>query len=288
MTALPPVARALARRTLGVPEAAQPTARSVGGGCISEAARVEAAGRAVFLKWRDGAPADFFDAEADGLDRLRAAGLRVPRVLGHAHDGRCGAIALEALDEGAASARAMADAGRRLALLHGRRGLAPGLARDNYIGSLPQPNAPEPGGAWLAFWKQRRLLALSRGLPQGLRQRLERLDPTGVLAEPEGGCALLHGDLWSGNLLCDREGLAWFIDPAVYAGHPEVDLAMTRLFGGFPAAFYDAYQEVAGRFDREHLARCDLLNLTPLIVHARLFGAGYLSQVESVLTRFGA
>lgn len=260
----------------------------VGGGCINRGARVACDGREVFVKWRQGSPAGFFEAEADGLRRLAATGtVRVPEVLRVDDDGAVGSLVLGWIEPGSDRGAAQADAGRRLALLHAERGLAPGLERDNFIGSLCQDNAGGVRGAWLPFFRARRLLALSEGLPPGTRRRLESLPLERWLDEPTGGCALLHGDLWGGNLICGARAQGWVIDPAVYAGHPEVDLAMTRLFGGFGAHFYDAYQEVAGRFDRELDARLELLNLYPLLVHTRLFGGGYLAQVEGILGRYG-
>jgi fructosamine-3-kinase len=221
------------------------------------------------------------------LARLAATGtVRVPEVLG-VLAGATPALVLAHVAAGPPSGSAMADAGRRLAQMHARRGLAPGLARDNFIGSLPQDNGAVGDGRWLTFLRQRRLEPLSDGLPGRVRRRLEALDLEAVLDEPAGGCALLHGDLWGGNLLCGEDGAGWVIDPAVYAGHPEVDLAMTRLFGGFDGRFYAAYQEVAGPFDRELDARLAVLNLIPLLVHVRLFGGSYLGQVESTLARYG-
>ena len=263
--------------------------RRAGGGCINEAAVVQTDRGSVFVKWKHGAPAGFFDAEADGLSRLAATDtVLVPEVIA-VRDGPPGpgAIVMQLLDEGPKSPGAMADAGRRLAELHARRGAAPGLERDNYIGSLPQENGPTSQGSWLSFFFEKRLVAPASGLPETTRRLIDSFPVDKLLDEPRGGCALLHGDLWGGNLLCTRGGEGWLVDPAVYAGHPEVDLAMTRLFGGFSEAFYGAYQEVAGRFDSGLSDRLEVLNLYPLLVHARLFGGGYLSQVDQVLRRYG-
>jgi fructosamine-3-kinase len=263
-------------------------ASAVAGGCINQAARVQTATGALFVKWRSGSPPGFFEVEADGLRRLAETGtVRVPAVLGFRDGGACGAIAMRWIEPGPSTGSAMADAGRRLARLHGERGLDPGLARDNVIGALPQPNEARPAERWLPFFRRQRVGALASGLSPRVRRKLEAFPFERFLDEPEGGCALLHGDLWSGNLVCDADGGGWLVDPAVYAGHPEVDLAMTRLFGGFAPAFYDAYQEVAGPLDREWLDRAEVLNLYPLLVHVHLFGGGYERQVEAVLDRFG-
>jgi protein-ribulosamine 3-kinase len=111
-----------------------------------------------------------------------------------------------------------------------------------------------------------------------LFHRLDTLFPT----EPP---ALLHGDLWSGNFLCDTQGRPVLIDPAVYYGHREMDLAMTRLFGGSDAALYAAYTD-EWPLERGWEERVDLCNLYPLLVHVNLFGGSYITQVEAVLRRY--
>ena len=262
--------------------------RAVAGGCINHGARVDLGPLSVFVKWRDGSPPGFFEAEADGLRRLAATGtVLVPAVLDVDDTPPAGSLVLSWVQPGSDRGAAMEDAGRRLAQLHQRRGLPPGLAQDNVVGALPQANAAPADGRWLTFFREQRLGALAGALSARLRRRLEALDLETLLTEPSGGCALLHGDLWGGNLVSGAEGRGWLVDPAVYAGHPEVDLAMTRLFGGFDARFYQAYQEVAGRFDVDLDARLDILNLYPLLVHVHLFGGGYAAAVEAVVSRFG-
>lgn len=261
-------------------------AQAVSGGSINEAAAADVGGDRVFVKWHRRAPAGFFAAEADGLGRLAANGLATPRVLACVEDHAVSVLALSYHPPGRRSPTTLAAAGRALARLHARRGGAPGLERDNFIGSLPQDNRPAPSPAWIPFFRERRLLPLADGLPASVRHRLDALDLDALLTEPPGGPALLHGDLWAGNLLA-TDGDALFIDPAVYRGHPEVDLAMTRLFGGFGAPFEAAYQEVAGPFDGDLDARLEVLNLYPLLVHARLFGGSYVRDVDAVLSRYG-
>ncbi len=282
---LPAEVRAVAEAALAAPVRG---ARAAGGGSINEAAVVETDAGAAFAKWHLRAPAGFFEAEADGLSRLAATEtVATPEVLACERRGDVAVLLLAYHAPGRSGDGAQAEAGRALALLHRRRGHAPGLERDNYMGAVPQRNGPASDERWLTFFRERRLLALSDGLPARTRRALERLELGALLTEPEGGCALLHGDLWGGNLLTTAAGRAVFIDPAVYHGHPEVDLAMTRLFGGFTGRFYDAYQEVAGRFDRGLYERLEVLNLYPLLIHVRLFGGGYLGQVEATLARYG-
>ena len=264
------------------------SAKAVAGGCVNQAARVMTRRGPLFVKWHQGAPAGFFESEADGLERLAATQtVRVPRVYAVSRAQGCAAIAMEWIAPGQGDHRSMEDAGRRLAQLHSQRGLPPGLALDNVIGALPQSNSSDSGESWGSFFRRQRLEALASGLSARVRRKLERFDSEPFTPEPDGGCALVHGDLWSGNVVAGAGGEGWCVDPAVYAGHPAVDLAMTRLFGGFSDRFYRSYEEVAGPLGREWTDRAEVLNLYPLLVHVQLFGGGYERQVEAVLDRFG-
>jgi fructosamine-3-kinase len=179
-----------------------------------------------------------------------------------------------------------------LASLHGVTAPHYGLERDTLIGGLPQPNPPT--GSWLAFFREHRLLYMGRQavesgrLPTAVWQRLQRFaDNLGRwLLEPERP-SLLHGDVWTTNVLAQGDQITGFLDPAIYYGHPEIELAFTTLFGTFGQPFFDHYQTlrplVSGFFEE----RRDIYNLYPLLVHVRLFGGGYVGSVERILTRFG-
>ena len=254
-------------------------------------------GRRVFVKTAAGRP-DMFECEAEGLRALaEAEAIRVPAVLAVAAD----ALVLEAIPHGARKADFARDFGRRFARLHAFRGKACGFAHDNYIGSTPQRNRPldgswqdahDPdGSAWPAFFLERRLryqarLAAENGYPEcgRLLDRAEALvlDLLGAAIEPP---SILHGDLWGGNYIVDERGEACLIDPAVYFGHREADLAMTRLFGGFPAEFYHAYEESAA-LAPGHDERLPLYQLYHVLNHLNLFGASYYHQAVGILRRF--
>ncbi len=262
-------------------------AQPVGGGCISPAARVEAGGRTVFVKWAGAdSPADLFFAEATALARLAAArAVRVPDVL--AVSTRL--IALEWLEPGRADTTGWRALGAALARLHRSGAAAFGFEHDNFIGPLPQPNAWLP--AWPAFFRERRIVPqLERALRTGAFASAERtllarftdslehvLD--GAAAE---GPSLLHGDLWSGNAHALQDGGLALIDPATYYGDREVDLAMAELFGGFPRAFFEAYEESwatpAGRARRRAAYQ-----VYYLLVHVSLFGGGYAARTLSAV-----
>jgi protein-ribulosamine 3-kinase len=268
----------------------------IGGGCINPSAKLEVEnGERYFLKWNSSAPTEMFEAEADGLMALAATrALRVPEVLGRGGSGNTldpAWLLLEFIPQG----RPDPDYGRRLgqglAELHAFGLTTPeslarvayGWHRDNFIGSLPQRN--DPTDDWVTFWRDRRLepqlrMARDRGHFPGrggelLDNLLARLDEVMVGAGREGP-AFLHGDLWSGNFFPGPAGEPVLIDPAVYRGAGEVDLAMMELFGSFPVGFREGYgsrRELAPEYEG---FRRDLYQLYYLLVHVNLFGGSYV------------
>jgi len=282
---------ALSDRLGGPVEGGQP----VYGGDINHAARFAVNGTRYFVKWSREAPASMFPAEADGLRRLSEAGeIRIPAViaLGEA-EGACPAyLALEWIEtDGSATDATMEDFGARLAALHRHTTSQHGLERDNFIGLLPQRNTPDP--AWSAFYRDQRIrpqmeMARQRGLLPKRREDLltrlierlpDLLDDTAI--QP----ALLHGDLWGGNYLVDDQGEAVLIDPAVYYGHREMDLAMTALFGGFSRRFYEAYAATYP-LDPGYEDRQPLYQLYYILAHLNLFGESYGGRVDSLAARY--
>jgi len=270
----------------------------VGGGCINNGARVETdSGDALFLKWNPTAPAGMFAAEADGLVALAGAcSLRVPIPLVWSERGEHPAwLLMEHVEPGQASADTERRLGRSLAAMHATvldSGF--GWERDNWLGSLNQANAA--AGTWADFWRDRRVapqltMARARGLAgDGTFDRLLDIVPQ-ALADIDQA-VLVHGDLWGGNWFPSAAGEPVLVDPAVYRGHGEVDLAMTELFGGFGPSFYEAYGE-AGRPSRAYAAyRRDLYQLYYLLAHVNLFGgayeAGSLRAARRVLAALGA
>ena len=267
-------------------------ARSVGGGCINHGCRLTTSSRErYFLKWNAALPAAHFAAEAEALDALSSTGaLRLPAPIAWADTETDGPawLLLELIDEGAAAP----DAGERLAEgLHALHDSSTpptfGWHRDNWIGSLAQSN--HQSDDWGAFWATERLapqLAEARRRGQRLGVALDRvveLTPSALadVAEP----ALLHGDLWGGNVIHDREGQPVLIDPSTYRGHGEVDLAMTELFGGFGATFHARYRAAAGVGPGYDAFRRDLYQLYYLLVHVSLFGGSYVAASEKAADR---
>jgi len=258
---------------------------AVGGGDIAAAYRVEAATQRAFLKI--GAAAHPFEAEALALAEIAATRtLRAPRVLAHGVAEGAGYLLLEWIelaDDGDWTA-----AGRRLAAMHACVQARHGWQRENTIGASPQFNAR--CADWVAFFREQRLrpqfaLARARGLAQlaALEEKACRASDA-LLAGHAPPPGLLHGDLWRGNVAFDRDGAPVIFDPATYYGDAETDLAMTRLFGGFPEPFYRAYAAArppaAGA-----AARLPLYQLYHLLNHANLFGGGYVGQAMALIER---
>lgn len=269
------------------------SSRPLAGGDINQAFEVALEdGRRVFVKTNPDSPRGMFAAEAQGLVWLGEAGapLRIPRVLAVSHPDRAVQFLALELVPSATPARDFDERlGRGLAELHRHAPPGFGLDHDNFIGRLPQANVSAP--TWTEFYRARRLepqlrRAADAGLASGRMKRgFDRLFAAlDDLVGPPEPPSRLHGDLWGGNLLCDDRGLPCLIDPAVYGGHREIDLAMMRLFGGFAPTVFAAYAEASPLADG-HGERVALYQLYPLMVHVNLFGGGYVGSVESVLDR---
>lgn len=272
--------------------------RPVSGGDINDAFLLDLTdGRQVFLKTNRKETADMFSAEEEGLKALAASGgiqAAKPLLSGCDPEADCAFLLLEYIREGKRTSSFWDGFGRALACLHRQETgtLVPGgiygFFRDTYIGRNLQRNRPHD--SWIPFFRDERLKVqfdmAGHWFDTQDRKRIGDLlaDLDRFLIEPERP-SLLHGDLWAGNFLAGRNGEAVLIDPAVYVGCAEADLAMTELFGGFSPRFYDAYREVHpvpyGYRDRR-----DLYNLYHLLNHLNLFGGGYLAPVKQILYRY--
>lgn len=262
----------------------------LGGGCIGQVYRVRLAdGQQLVVKADDG-PAPRLDIEAYMLRYLAAhSALPVPEV-------RYAAPHLLLMahmpGESRFSASAQTHAAELLAALHAISAPAYGLERDTLIGGLHQPNTWH--SSWLTFFREQRLLYMGQEaaragrLPAELLLRLERfcarLDEW--LLEPERP-SLLHGDVWTTNVLAQNGRITAFLDPAIYYGHPEIELAFITLFDTFSRPFFARYEELRPIAPGFWSERRDIYNLYPLLVHVRLFGGSYVSAVAQTLRRFG-
>lgn len=262
-----------------------------GGGCISNGGKVTTGNGTFFLKWNDALRyPGMFEAEARGLQLLFSAkAIRVPEVIGTSTGKRFQCLLLQHIGQATRTSDFWDRLGLQLSNLHRIEDPHFGLDHNNYIGSLPQYNPLAT--SWTEFFIEHRLRQqLQKAIdysnaPWKWTSVFETLFAKLSSLIPDEKPALLHGDLWNGNMLVDENGQPCLIDPAVYYGHREVDLAMTKLFGGFQQRFYDAYHEsfpLAPGFDD----RVDLFNLYPLLVHVNLFGGSYIHSVDAILKRF--
>ncbi|GIV96168.1 MAG: fructosamine kinase [Herpetosiphonaceae bacterium] len=274
--------------------------RSVGAS-MSSAARFHAGGTSYLVKWTNGGetPPDgwpgMLAAEARGLALLASAqAVRIPDVYtsGEAEGGALAYLVMEWIEPDSRADRQKAGAllGERLAAQHRVGAEAFGLDHNNYCGATPQDNRWM--NSWVVFYGQRRLgfqmdLAAQRGLmPAERRRRLERLiERLGQWLPEPAQPSLLHGDLWGGNWLIAAGGEPAIIDPAVFFGDREAELAMCHLFGGFPASFFAAY-DAAWPPDPGRDERMPLYQLYHLLNHLNLFGEAYGIQVDAVLRRY--
>ena len=264
--------------------------RMENGGCINMALSVDTLQGKFFIKWNELEFADMFEKEARGLEILsESTSVNTPRVMGYGTLEEKSFLVLEHVQEGPATKDYWQNLGRDIARLHKVKAKQCGLGHDNYIGRLHQKNTPNP--SWLHFYMEQRLNAqlglaiyndfVEADFVKSFKSFLNKLD----LIIPESAPCLLHGDLWNGNIMSANK--AYIFDPAVYYGAPEMDLAMTRLFGGFDQLFYEAYHEenpISNHFEE----LLDVYKLYPLMVHVNLFGpnAGYLGSVKRIVNRY--
>lgn len=261
------------------------------GGDINSAVRIETTIGNFFVKWNQANTyPEMFEKEAKGLQLLQSLGqLRIPQVKFVDSAGGYSFLVLEYLEQAPHETNFWQNFGRGLAKLHKNSVNYFGLDHDNYIGSLPQSNRKKNN--WIDFLIEERLnfqLRLARDshlVDSTILSASERLFKRLNESIPVEPSALLHGDLWSGNFRIGNNGEACLIDPAVYYAHREMDIAMTKLFGGFNVSFYEAYNQEFP-LEKGWEQRLDICNLYPLLVHVNLFGGSYISQVSSILKRF--
>ena len=263
---------------------------SVSGGSVSACLRWMSYAGPMFIKVAGADRAWAFDAEADGLRALASASaIRVPRVLGAGVASNRAWLALEWIGFVSPAPRSEARLGELLAEQHRTTSASFGWHRTNTIGLTEQKN--EPDADWARFYAARRLgfqldIVEAAGHGDRLLDRGRRLCECvpALLGVHTPVPALLHGDLWAGNHAEDSAGNPVIFDPAVHFGDREADIAMTRLFGGFGASFYGAY-EAAWPLDAGAAERVPLYNLYHVLNHFNLFGGAYRRQAEDMIER---
>jgi fructosamine-3-kinase len=217
------------------------------------------------------------------------AKIHIPEVIGWFEESSFQGILLEFIESKGRSQSYWNELGSQLASLHRNSSDIFGLDHTNYIGSLKQFNSGS--SSWITFFIEQRLevqlnLAVNADhFDRSITKSFQKLYQELPSIFPDERPALLHGDLWSGNVITTNNGKPCLIDPAVYYGHREAEISFTQLFGGFEDMFYHSYQEtypLAPGFDD----RVDIYNLYPLLVHVNLFGGGYVRQVKSIIKKF--
>lgn len=264
--------------------------KALGGGCISDSSIIKtSAGESFFLKVNNDVPPDMFTKEANGLKEIEnSKSIRVPKVILASHN----FILLEFVETGSKSRNFFIDFGISFAEMHKFTSQSFGFFENNYIGSTLQNNVPsvDEKNDWTKYYFNKRLLfqfklaekngytdTTFRNAFSKIENKIEQ-----ILLTDEILPSLLHGDLWAGNYLVDHEGKACLIDPAVYYGHREADLAMTKLFGGFSPEFYAAYND-AFPLSIGYEYRENIYKLYHVLNHLNLFGTGYFQQALSLM-----
>jgi fructosamine-3-kinase len=264
--------------------------RPIGGGCINEAQVITTEkGARYFLKFNLSGNGDMFLKESNGLKELQKPGvIRIPDLILADKD----FILLEMIEQGTRSKTFWEDFGRCFAKMHQFSGSGFGFYEDNYIGSTIQLNVPNEKEKidWCEFYFNKRLLFQFRLAEKNgykdpsFRSVFKKLEEkiSEIISNEINSPSLLHGDLWSGNFITDESGNACLIDPAVYYGNREADLAMTKLFGGFDSSFYEAYKEEFP-LDDGYDYRENIYKLYHILNHLNLFGSGYYGQAINLI-----
>jgi len=274
-------------RDAGIRPSDAATPRPVGGGDISAAWQLDTDGGELFLKTGPASSIEMFAAEAEGLAEIASAkAVRVPEVFAIGQTADTAFLALEWLSLERTGAKSERLLGEQLARMHHTVKDRFGWHRDNTIGLTPQHN--DWSADWVEFFRRHRLgyqlrLAAENGFTGELQDQGKRLLKNVPLFFDayKPAPSLLHGDLWGGNW-ASSGGVPVIFDPAVYYGDRETDLAMTKLFGGFGRAFYDAY-EAAWPLEPGSPERQNLYQLYHVLNHLNLFGGGYLSRALALM-----
>ncbi len=264
------------------------------GGCINKTGILKTSIGDFFIKWnsKEMFP-KMFEKEYKGLNLLISAqqNLKVPKPLFAGENEDHVFLILENIIPTRRKPNYWENLGQGLAELHRNSNELFGLGYDNYIGSLIQVNSKSSD--WLEFFKKNRIeYTFKKACDSGYFNKTDRQKMDNIFRHLDQICpknigpSLIHGDLWSGNLMVDSEGNPCLIDPAVYYGFREMEIAFTELFGAYNRDFYNSYNEHYP-LDKGYLERKDIWNLYPLLVHVNLFGYSYASSVKSILSRFG-
>jgi protein-ribulosamine 3-kinase len=276
-------------KSLG-PFAQLKSASLVAAGTHNQGVRLESSEGVFFLKLNFDHEKNILPTEAEGLETLRKSTfLKVPQTYGFGRIGDYNYLLSEFIPSGRYQLDYWENLGIGLAHLHLTHSKEFGFEKDNYIASLPQKN--HQSESWVDFFIQQRLEPLlgkayfDKLIPLEFLKKFQTIYSKLESIFPNEKPSLLHGDLWSGNVISNFSGQPCLIDPAIYFGHREMDLAFSRLFGGFDSRFYDSYESILP-LEPGFEARMGVYNLYPLLVHLNLFGTAYLPGIERIINRF--
>ncbi len=260
------------------------------GGCLNQVYTLQTrSGKKALLKFNSFDKPKAFRLEAEALDLIRSVSISTPRVIDYGRKDDLDYLVLEYIEKGVPVTHYWTRFGESLAKLHSNTQPEHGWKEDNYIGPLTQHNRYTK--SWIEFFIQSRLepqlktAVDEKKMNEVHAKQFHRLFSKLDQYIPEESPALLHGDLWSGNILIDAKGLPVVIDPALYYGHREIELAYTQLFDRFDKEFYHAYESVFPLIPG-FTERIRLHQLYPLMVHVNLFGGGYVEQVSDILRAY--
>ena len=276
-------------KSLG-PFAQLKSASLVATGTHNQGIRLDSSDGIFFLKLNFDHEKNILLKEAEGLETLRKSTfLKVPHTYGFGRIGDYNYLLSEFIPSGRYQLDYWENLGIGLAHLHLTHSKEFGFEKDNYIASLPQKNLPSV--SWVDFFIEQRLEPLlgkayfDKLIPLEFLKKFQAIYSKLESIFPNEKPSLLHGDLWSGNVISNSSGQPCLIDPAIYFGHREMDLAFSRLFGGFDSIFYDSYESILP-LESGFEARMGVYNLYPLLVHLNLFGTAYLPGIDRIINRF--
>ena len=264
--------------------------QSIGGGCINHTGKITTDKNNYFVKWNDrNTYPGMFEAEKEGLEALRESKMSLPQPLLCGNSCNYSFLLMEWIDSADRKANYWNLLAVQLAEIHRLTHTEYGWKSSNYIGSLAQENIFT--NDWIEFFIHFRLekqlkIALDSGKLGSRHNKifsnLFKILPQLLPVEPP---SMLHGDLWSGNVMVGETGNPVLIDPAVYYGNREIEISFTYMFGGFHREFYETY-DACWPLQPGFSERVSIYNLYPLLVHINLFGGGYIHQLESSISDY--